>query len=190
MPFWTHVVITLASNNSTDSVRLYNDFHVSPGATLLRSIVDVAVSDIRVFNIGTGQPPIYPVHWAIGDANSDVTPHLSDDPSTGVWEGIPLIAHGQVAISYHPLVRWNDYQADTTNPPFPAHGSITGSPAQEVAMYLSGKDHVDSQAQRTFPGVVPELCITIQQGTSSFPFDDQAPLTVFSIRHLWSNGSL
>ncbi len=190
MGFWTHYVQTIAGQVAGDAVREFTQFHVPAGSTLLRTIVDVAVADQILFTPGTGQPPKYPVMWALGDSNSDITPHFSDNPDACSTEGVHLIAHGLVSIAYHPFVTINAYNGDTTNPPFPAHGSISGAPSQEITMYLSGRDHVDSQAQRTFPDANPRLCLSVQQFCSSIPYDDQAPRTVFSIRQLWNHGSL
>ena len=190
MTYWSHIVTTLASNNPTDSYREFTMFHVPIGATLLRSIVDVAISGQIIFTPATGQPPVYPVAWALGDVNSDVSPHLSDSQLAAEAEGVPLLAHGLVSPVFSPFVTINDYNADVTNPPFPVHGSISGAPDQEITMYVSGSQHVDSQAQRLFPSAHPRLALSILTATSSFPYSDESPTTVFSVRQLWSRGNL
>jgi len=190
MTFWTHQSYELFGDTPTDAFRSDVHTHVPNGATLLRTIVDVAISDVRLYTPSTGQQPFMALYWYVADLNSDFGPHPTSSTSADDLIGIPVLAHGCIPIQCAMMTYVTDYNADTLTPVAPIHGSITGQPDINIDMRVWGHDHADSHGQRQFLSGHPETCASVYLFDAPFGWDKVRPMTFFSIRHLWNVGSL
>ena len=148
--YWSHFTVPLFGNNGVDSYNQETLLPVPGGSTLLRTIVDVAIGQLIVFGSSVFHDPFAPVSWYVGDVNSDVGPHADSGTVADGLSGIPVLAHGQVSVDYAlcPVIIAATGTISPAVPLMDQDVSLTYD--SSIGMYLSGHQHVDSNAQRRF----------------------------------------